>query len=608
MSEWYFEPRDPFGVHEAPKHDEHFAQLRDIATSLVRETEQNSGDAWDGGGSPVRMIYRFGRTEGDRFAPYVDGLRQHLAADFPDMARLLEAKTVKYLAIEDFETHGLRGSFDPRADISSDYVAFWHRYGASDKSRQSGGRHGLGKSRIASASKLRMFFGATVRSNCEQRHLLLQGQISLKQHTVRDITDRIYDAYGLWYDTSPSREKIPFMDKAAAPFVHDFDLRRGRVPGLSLVIPFPDDDLTPAALVKAVLENSFHQIVSGQLVVEVDDTTIDATTIRNLADRHDLASLKAAIALSNEISRGKLKCFSPRSDAANPRLKAAHFTENNLAEMRKYWAGGETVAVRLPLSIRKRGGPAEQGEVHLYVRREQNPEFARETYVRGRVTVRQKVKAGANCVGLLVADDAVASTFLGDAEPPAHDRWLFSRVKSGYVRPEDALRRTLNAMPDLLQVLEDRENEQAFKDAFSDYLWTVKAEESDEEDRPRRPRSKETVPPLPPPPPQPHRLQRIDGGFAYSYRPEDDAETDAARIVVSYRRRTNRKKAKSRIKFRDFDEALSVDSAGSAEIGRDVEPRRVVFKLTSVSPGYELRVTGFDPKRDLELRFEAVNA
>src|SRR5690348_8458863 len=171
--------RIPYGVHESPKHDEHFAHARDMVTPLVRETSQNSGDAWAEGELPVRMTFRFGRIEAERFGVYLEGLQPHLVA-FPSLARLSQARTVRYLAIEDFETHGLRGPFDPRANTrTSDYVAFWHRYGISEKSQQSGGRHGLGKSRIVSASKLRMFFGITVRSNCKDRQQLLQGQICL---------------------------------------------------------------------------------------------------------------------------------------------------------------------------------------------------------------------------------------------------------------------------------------------------------------------------------------------------------------------------------------------------------------------------------------------
>ncbi|WP_425158495.1 hypothetical protein [Candidatus Binatus sp.] len=554
------------------------------------------------------MIFRFGKIDGERFAPYVEGLEPHLAA-FPNIARVLESKTVKYLAIEDFETHGLRGSFDPRADISSDYVAFWHRYGASGKSRQSGGRHGLGKSRIASASKLRMFFGATVRSDCKQRQLLLQGQIALGQHTVRDVADFVYDAYGLWYDAAPSGEKIPFIDKAALGFVHDFDLTRGRAPGLSLVIPFPDDDLTPDALVSAVIENSFHQIIDGKLVVHVDETIINAKTIRNLAERRGLTALKAAMGLSAEVATKKFEYFEPRADAVKSRLMSAHFSDKDLGTMRKSWVEGETIAVRLPLSIRKKGAAqAQQGEIYLYIRREQNPDFARVTCVRGRVTIPRKMLAGANCVGLLVADAGIASTFLGDAEPPSHDRWLFSRVKPTYARPEEALRRVLNAMADLQQILEAHENEQAFKNAFTQYLWIVKPDGDSDDDRPRRPRAKGPAVPLPIPLPQPHRLQRIDGGFAYLYRPVDEVDADAARIVVRYRRRTRGKTAKSALKFRDFDEPLSVDESGSAELEREIEPRSAVFKLANVRPGYELRVTGFDSKRDLELRLEAVSA
>jgi hypothetical protein len=104
-------------------------------------------------------------------------------------------------------------------------------------------------------------------------------------------------------------------------------------------------------------------------------------------------------------------------------------------------------------------------------------------------------------------------------------------------------------------------------------------------------------------------LRRIEGGFAYSYQPEDPEAEDAdgARILVSYRRRTGKKAPKS-VKFRDFADELPVEETGSADLDQVPEPRRVLFKLANISPGYELRVTGFDTNRDLKLRLETVTA
>src|SRR5262249_24436500 len=145
---------------------------------------------------------------------------------------LASTKTVRFLVIEDLGTHGLRGGYGLDEGTESSYLAFWRRYGESTKGAESGGRQGLGKSTISDASKLRVFFGATVRSDDPARHLLLQGQISLKPHRI---AARLFDAYGLWYNDSGGTLK-PFIDKAAARFVHDFDLHRGKEPGLSVVI------------------------------------------------------------------------------------------------------------------------------------------------------------------------------------------------------------------------------------------------------------------------------------------------------------------------------------------------------------------------------------
>lgn len=608
MSVWHFEQRDPAGVQIIPKDEQHFAAVSGIVTSLVRETVQNSGDAW-AGTVPVRMHFRFGKLNADRFEKYVTDLPPHLSNFGVQCETLAAARTVQYLAIEDFGTHGLRGGYGLDAGVESGYVAFWRRYGESSKGADAGGRHGLGKSTISTASKLRLFFGATVRSDDPERHLLLQGQISLRPHRIGD---KIFDAYGLWYDDS-RRTLMPFVDKAAARFVHDFDLRRGEEPGLSLVIPFPDEDLTPDEIVKAVIENTFHQIITGHLIVQVEDTIIDPSTIFRLGHKAGLEKLKSAMTLSADIKRKTFSSFSPRPETATDRLKAEHFRNGTVEELRKRWAAGEIVAVELPVRIAKKKARAEMGAIHLYVRREQNADLRKETYVRGRVTVRLRPIANrTNCVALLVADTGIVSTFLGDAEPPAHDHWYINSVRADYQRPELPLRRILYSLRDLLDLVEQGDVDQPIKDAFMEYLWTVRlTEEEEPEPRPEPPKPPPIPPPFPVPPATvvPHRLRRIDDGFSYSYQPEDPEADDAdgARIVVSYRRRTGKKASKS-AKFRDFTDELPVEETGSADLDQVAEPRRLLFTLANISPGYELRVTGFDTNRDLELRLETVSA
>jgi hypothetical protein len=406
---------------------------------------------------------------------------------------------------------------------------------------------------------------------------------------------------------------MPFIDKAAARFAHDFGLHRGKEPGLSVVIPFPDDDLTPDEIVKAVIENTFHQIITGHLIVQVEDTTIDPQTIFRLADKAVLERLRSAMTLSADIKRKTFPTVSPRQETATQRLKAEDFSDATVEELRKRWGAGDIVSVELPVRIAKKQTRSEIGKVHLYVRREQNSDLRKETYVRGRVTVRLRPIANrTNCVALLVAGTGIASTFLGDAEPPAHDHWYINRVRADYQNPRSPLQRILYSLRDLLDLLEQGDADQPIKDAFLDYLWAVRREEEEEPEpsRPKPPPAPIPTPiPVPPATIAPHRLRRIDGGFAYSYQPEQPEAEDAdrARIVVSYRRRSGRKAPKS-VKFRDFTDELPVEETGSADLDQVPEPRRLLFKLANISPGYELRVTGFDTNRDLELRLETVTA
>jgi hypothetical protein len=348
--------------------------------------------------------------------------------------------------------------------------------------------------------------------------------------------------------------------------------------------------------------------------VKVDDTTISPTTIIRLAETHQLQHLKAAMALSADVRRGRFPRFAPRQDTTKVRLRAAHFSEANLKEMRRRWAEGEIIAVDMPVTIRHKTQAARSGigTIGLYVRREQSPELARETYVRGRVTVPLKQIAGSsNCVALLVADIGIASTFLGDAEPPAHHRWQMYRVRPHYHSSDATLKRILFSLKDLLNLLEEGQDDQPFKDAFLEYLWFPKRDEEEQDDQPKpKPRPSPQPTPFPDdivPAVTPHRLRRIDGGFAYSYNPDDEEDANA-QIVASYRRRTGAKKVGKSAKFKDFTDELPVDATGSADLEQVPEPRRVVFRLSNISPGYELRVTGFDTNRDLDLRLNTVSA
>ena len=61
------------------------------------------------------------------------------------------------------------------------------------------------------------------------------------------------------------------------------DLQRGSDPGLSLVVPWPDPDVSEQTLVKAVLRDYFYPILTGEL-----DVFIETPTLKTILDSNSL--------------------------------------------------------------------------------------------------------------------------------------------------------------------------------------------------------------------------------------------------------------------------------------------------------------------------------
>ena len=87
---------------------------------------------------------------------------------------------------------------------------------------------------------------------------------------------------------------LPVSDeKTIAQFCETFGLLRGHESGLSIVVPFYDEDeITTETILHAVVIGYFYPILSGELVVEIvgpDNvvTTLDQSNLADAANRFD---------------------------------------------------------------------------------------------------------------------------------------------------------------------------------------------------------------------------------------------------------------------------------------------------------------------------------
>lgn len=597
---WNFAEISAWQVSSAPKHDEFFASdNRSIAHSLVREVTQNSGDAAKSAGEPVDVRFRFRSVDGAAYRErYMGALLPHLEAVSAPPASLdkLAADSIGVLTVEDFGTIGLTGDYiNPRA--SGNFNSFWRRFGQSEKGDAKGGRHGVGKSTVSSASAVRTVFGVTVRQSDDE--MLLYGQAALRPHTLAG-SEAVYDSYGVFAVNAPPDSPLPFTGADAEAFIELFGLDRGKETGLSLVIPLPTDELTPDTLIDAAIEHCFHQIIAGRLTISVDEVSLTAESIQGIVlARPALARLTEAVALSIEVVKSPPPMLVSAADRRE-RLGESEFDPEQLKSHRRRWLEGQTVGIKLLVpSIRPRGKPETVGEACVYLKRMEDTSKAAETYVRGRLMVPERRTTGRDCLSLMLAKDGPLSTFLGDSEQPSHTRWVQSKLKELYLAPEHPFKRARNALDDAEGIMVGAKEGQAIPDLLKSFFFAPKTGEPDEAPGTSKPN-------IPPPAVPALDIRRIDGGFVAERFKDPDDKIGAVKILVRYLVR------KGTPKFRrdDFDLDLApieiLKEAGDADV--EIVAAEGCLVLRNVSTGFRLRVRGFDQNRDLFVRAAPVEA
>ncbi len=434
---WHFRPMDLGEVHVDPVHDEFF-KAQDLADALVRESIQNSLDARvPRSRSPVRVRFRFASGQNalhpDAVREYFDDLEPHLNAAARTMHTILPRadEAMPYLLIEDFGTRGLTGDphIDPELEAGevkrNDFFYFWRNVGRSNKGEVDRGRWGLGKAVFTVASRIRTVFGITRRVDDDRK--LLLGQSVLKTHVLNG--QRIYP-YGFFARFEKKNGlPLPIEDPILLErFADDFGVNRVE-PGLSLVVPyFRDDELSLDRITQSVVEQYFYPILRGDLVVEV----VEGTLVQRIAtDTIDgLTGDDPNVAKLCELTRWSLaqqddtRLFLADSSTGAPKWNENILDAAQLSALRDRFASGERLAFRVPILVkRKRSRPA-ASSFDVYLEHDEALRKGEHHFIRRGITI-PDVRGGGDKAAraLIVIDDQALSTFLGDAENPAHADW-----------------------------------------------------------------------------------------------------------------------------------------------------------------------------------------
>jgi hypothetical protein len=602
--------------------------LGTLADALVREVIQNSLDARLPG-TPLKIRIASpppeAWLEGERRARYVGALWPHLEAPGAGLAQLPPADApMPSLVIEDFGTRGLQG--DPRQsedeeiegqETRNDFYYFWRNVGRSRKHAAELGRWGLGKTVFQAASRINAFQAITVRA--DDRRRLLMGQSVLRIHKRGG--QRFYP-YG-YFGRFEGDFALPVDDPAALDqFCRDFRIARAGEPGLSVVIPYPDAELTPEALVSSVIRHHFVPIIGGDLSVELvqDERTrrLDADSLERFLDDDagaDGARLRKLVALARraaDLTDAEYVRVNAPEEGSAPRWTDGCVDERDLVKLRERFNAGQPVALRVPVWVKPAAGDRVLSGFDVHLERDAQLGATDEQFVRDGITVtgvRASMPKGMRA--LVLARERSLSALLGDSENPAHTEWQerSPKFRDRYRHGATTLRYVKNAPREIVRLLTRPSTGRDFEllqHLFSLEIPTATPLATPEPDREAHAGAGDTGVPEGIETAGRDRffhLQKLKGGFRIAGAGNGADMPRQAAVQVAYEVRRGNPFLQYQLPDFELDKAPITLEARHLELARQLG-NLLVFNIAKSD--FELTVKGFDPRRDLRVRVQPV--
>ena len=616
---WLFTKHEPSQPIRDPIEGEFFQEEDDSRTArhLVRESIQNSLDAKIKG-ERAKVRFTFGvLPEIPSFRLYA-GLKRHLNAHGNGLNNPPgPGDGVKFLTIEDFGTYGLTGDTAQVADMDTDeenrFYYFWRNVARTGKGKGTLGTWGLGKTVFPASSRINTFLGLTNRFGETDSQLM--GMSVIKSHQVDGTQYEPYGYYARWSQNTPH----PIIDEASIrEFRSNFHIERqiGQS-GFSVVIPHIVEEFTVEMLRREVTEQYFWPILKGDLVVEIQEDV--STDPEHYIDREYLISeirrtRNASIdrELSDTIDLGlwassdptpHARVFQPSSGpAAN--WDNATWSSNGLDSLVECVEKNEPFAVRMGVTLKGHAGKNQIHFANLYVKPVSYNGQRNSYFCRQGINVSTACSANpTHFVCLIVVEKGELANLLSTSENPSHTSFgMTNALRDDYPTGTLQTIRFLQRAPQAVARLISERDLEADQGLFADVFWKP-AKRRVVKPRPKPDNGNDTEPeePQPPNPPriQAYDLRQSTDGFSVSDNPSYEDNLEYVDIRAGYA--STYGNAINNHSQWDFDftnpsrSGISVTVAGcSCEA---VEPNHI--RLFDIQRGFQLRVKGFDNRRDL---------
>jgi hypothetical protein len=616
-----------------PLGSEHFADPDDDwrpGEALVRECIQNSLDARHD--DEVSVTFKVGgpSSMSAEMANYwFSSVWPHLQSKDCKLMNI-EATPPPggFVVVEDFGTHGLVGDVRQGglSDADNRFFNFFRAEGLSGNPMNgtSGGSWGVGKSVFNRCSRINTFLALTGRRN--ERDGALLGKSLLWHHRI---AAGEFLALGQFGSKDPSNEcmVLPGTDNAIIRrFMKDFGLARPMdgatlEPGLSVVIPYADPEITVDGIVEIVIREYFHPIIAGRLLVRVSgmiagrqsSIDINQDNLLEQAERRKRPEVTHVLKLARwSISEGPKEAYVLNEPplGAQPAWHDALLRTDTpeFGYLCRRFDRGEPVAIRVPLFVKSSGKRADRAAFTVYLQRDLSGSGYRPVFVRGCIVVpnaRRRAVRNQNLFSLVTIDEGPLAVMLRAAEPPAHTFWSpdTANFRGRYEHGKQTIDFVVGAPKYLADALSDARTERDL-DVWADYFPSPVADgDRDAEDN-RRKGTKRPPRPIEPPRTRlkPFRIDKVVGGFVVVRDHIAATPLPAAlEVVAAYdasRGNPFKKYHSADFKFPKLKRVVRGIDEG------DCSDNRLIFRPTSDE--FRLEVTGFDGNRDLVVKVRTI--
>ena len=621
---WHAREKEPDERVRNPIGGSYFADeaIDKPAQALVRELLQNARDA-STRQSAVRV--RMSVHEGDEALPetsakhWFGAVWRHLRA--PDSGVAVEAAepgAMRFLVVEDFGTCGLTGDAgltkpppENRAPKER-FFAFVRAEWYTNKESGRGGSWGVGKTVFWRSSDINTVFAYSVRDGDPRRVLI--GQTVLCYHEVGGKT---YAPDVMWGTRRESdRLVLPVSDDAILDrFRRDFRVRREDEPGLTVVVPMLEKEITARTLLEHTIREYFLPILRGDLIIEIAGRDVPGGSVElhaaNLAAHVDALRDREADELRPLVRLGEWIRSEPKPhELVRPATGAPSWAESLPDELAKTYAPAflrdEPLAFRVPVLVRRSGGETQESYFDVFMQREPANRPCKPVFIRNGIVipkVRERALRSLRLHAIVLAEDGALAELLRDAEGPGHTHWSAEtksarqQFKRKYVGGLELIRFVESAPRAIAERLLATQQERDTTSLADDF--PVPLDEAERRVRQRRKRRGQEQPEHPDirdRKPRAFVIEERKGGFVV--RRDDPAAPlpSRLRIRVAYdRSRGNPFKHYHTADFKLNQAPIRCQLTGVREVTR----HRNELVVDVLSDAFRIEVNGFDLHRDL---------